>query len=66
MAEFTYVFKQSASHVVIVEAATREEGEIAAWDQLPGSLCHQCAADFGMAGEWELDEEATEVISDGE
>lgn len=66
MPEFTYVFKQSASHVVTVDAETREAGENAAWDQLPGSLCHQCASDFGMAGEWELDEEATEGDSDGE
>ncbi|MEV6219893.1 hypothetical protein [Nocardia sp. NPDC051833] len=67
MPEFTYVFSQYASHVVTVEAETRKEGENAAYDQLPVSLCHQCAHEFNMAGDWELDEEATEEYeSDGE
>jgi hypothetical protein len=60
MPEFTYVFKQTASHVVTVKADTREDGENLAYDELPVSLCHQCAHKYDMAGDWELDEEATE------
>ncbi|MFE3052308.1 hypothetical protein [Nocardia sp. NPDC059239] len=66
MPEFTYVFKQYASHVVTVEAESREAGEDAAWDRLPPSLCNQCAHEFEMAGDWELDEEATKEATDGE
>ncbi|MFE2995039.1 hypothetical protein ACFXG4_08510 [Nocardia sp. NPDC059246] len=60
MPEFTYVFKQPATHVVTVEAESREAGENAARDRLPASLCYQCAREFDLAGDWELDEEATE------
>lgn len=60
MAEITYIFKQTASHVVTVNADNRIDGENAAYDKLPVSLCHQCAHEFEMAGDWELDEEATD------
>jgi hypothetical protein len=55
----TYVFVQYASHVVTVEAESREAGETTARNRLPVSLCHQCAHDFDMGRDWELDEEAT-------
>lgn len=62
MPEFTYAFKQFAGHFVTIEAESREAGEDAAWEKLPVSLCHQCAHEYDMAGDWELDEEAVEEV----
>lgn len=55
MSEHEFVFVQTASHVVIIESdLSRDEVEEQAWDKLPGSLCHQCAHEYDMAGDWEL------------
>lgn len=55
MSEHVFVFAQNATHVVTVEHdGDRDAAEQLAWDELPVSLCHQCAHDFDMAGDWEL------------
>lgn len=55
MTEHVFVFSQYATHVVTVEHdGDRDAAEQLAYDELPGSLCHQCAHDFEMAGDWEL------------
>lgn len=60
MPEFTYTFSQYASHSVTVEAESREAGEDAAWNLLPASLCHQCAREYELCGDWGLVEEDTD------
>lgn len=61
MTEHVFAFTQTASHVVTINHdGTREEAEQLAWDRLPVSLCHQCAHDFEMAGDWYLEEEERE------
>ncbi|AEJ94154.1 hypothetical protein THIBAULT_54 [Mycobacterium phage Thibault] len=56
MNEYTVWFAQAVGTVVKrVEAEDYSEAIDRAWDELPGSLCHQCARDFDLAGEWEPD-----------
>lgn len=56
MPEFTLYFTQTASRSVTVEAADLEAATEAAYNELPGSLCHQCAGEYEMTGDWYLDE----------
>jgi hypothetical protein len=58
MPEFAYHFTQTAGHTVFVDAPTREAGEPEAWDRLPVSLCHACAHEYEMSGDWIPDDKA--------
>jgi len=53
MTEYTVYFSQSAEAIIRVEADDPDDAIDRAWDQLPGSLCHQCAEDVQLAGDWE-------------
>ena len=56
MSEFDVYFRQVASASARkVEAEDYDEAIELAWDKLPGSLCHQCACEVELAGEWEPD-----------
>lgn len=53
---YTVYFTQIASASVRnVEAEDSEDAIDQAWDQLPLSICHQCASKVELAGEWEPD-----------
>lgn len=55
MTEHVFVFSQTVTHIVTIEHdGSRDEAEQRAWHQLPTSLCHQCAHEFGLAGDWDL------------
>lgn len=54
MSEYTVHFIQTASAAITrVEAEDTDDAIEKAWDRLPGPLCHQCARDVELAGEWE-------------
>lgn len=61
---FTVILTSSVSTVVEVEIETdgltpdeiREAAEEAAYPKIRASLCHQCASDMDMAGDWEAQE----------
>lgn len=51
---YTVYFSQSAGTAVRdVEADDAEDAIDKAYDDLPGGLCHQCAARIDLAGDWE-------------
>jgi hypothetical protein len=61
MTEHIFHFAQTAGHTVVIESDLgRDQALDLAWDKLPGSLCHQCAGEYDMSGEWELDEKGQE------
>jgi hypothetical protein len=53
---YRFFFTQTASTSVEVEGDDYESALEEAWNNTPGSLCHQCAGHFEMSGEWEPDE----------
>ena len=54
MSAFKVWFSQVASSPCIeVDAEDYEEATDKAWNQLPGSLCHQCAGEVDLSGDWE-------------
>lgn len=55
MSEYTVYFSQSVGAVERVEADDPEDAIDKTWDNLPHSLCHQCACEFDLAGDWEPD-----------
>ena len=65
MSEYTVYFSRPAEAIVRAEAEDPEDAIDKAWDDLPGALCHQCAGDYQLAGEWEpevvTDEDGNEV-----
>lgn len=64
MTTFYVHFTQIANTVVTVEASSLESALVFAHEQLPGSLCHQCAHLVDIdPGEWEL---ATTTVEGGE
>lgn len=55
MSNYTVYFTSVASASARVEADDYEEAIDSAWDEMPGSLCHQCAHWIEFSGEWEPD-----------
>lgn len=61
MPEFTVYFSQHASAAVDgVVAESTDEAIEEAYQGLPGPLCHQCAREYELAGDWE-----PEAVVDG-
>jgi hypothetical protein len=64
MAKYRVYLHATVSATVTVEADSLDEARELAYDELPGSLCHQCANDqfsnYSMEiGEFDLDTEET-------
>lgn len=56
MSEYKVWFTQSASTAMTVEAEDPDAAIDAAYDHgLPSGLCHRCACEFDMSGDWEPD-----------
>lgn len=60
MSKFELYFLQTASTSVTIDADDLESAIEQAYNKLPGSLCHHCARDFDMSGDWELDQRAAD------
>lgn len=54
MAAYLIFFTTTASAAVDVEADSLEDAIELAYDELPGSLCHQCARTHEMSDEWDV------------
>lgn len=63
MATYRIFFITTASTSVEVEADSLEEAIELAYDELPRSLCHQCARTHEMSDEWDV---RTAYCDDGE
>lgn len=61
MSEYTVWFSTPAEAAVTVQADDPDDAIEKAYNDLPGSLCHQCAHDYQVGGEWEPD-----VVLDGD
>ncbi len=67
--KYTVHFTSTASTSVTLEAGDPEEAIDKAYEELHVFVCHQCAEEFDIAGEWEPyvvdDENGREVWSEG-
>jgi hypothetical protein len=69
MPKYRVYYVQTASVAVDVEAESAQEAEEMGFDKLPGGLCHQCAGQMDLSGDWDVDtdsegETTTELIED--
>lgn len=69
MPKYRVYYVQTASTVVEVEADSPKEAEEIGFEKLPGGLCHQCAGQIDLSGDWDVDaddkgETATELIEE--
>ncbi|MBO0676860.1 hypothetical protein JRC04_05245 [Mycolicibacterium sp. S2-37] len=55
MSEFTVYFSAGASTAVKVDAEDYDAAIEEAYNDLPGSLCHQCAREIELSGDWDVD-----------
>jgi predicted Zn-dependent protease with MMP-like domain len=53
--KYTVYFTQTASAEVKVEAGDYNDAIERAWEDLPSSLCHHCASQVDLLGDWEPD-----------
>lgn len=60
MSKFGLYFETAASVYVEVEADDIDEAVDAAYQKLPGGLCHQCAGDYDI-GDLKWDDSSYEV-----
>lgn len=68
MPKYRVYYVQTASVAVDVEADSPEEAEEQGFDQLPAGLCHQCAGQMDLSGDWDVDTDSegrtsTELIN---
>ena len=63
MSTYRIFWTTSASTVTEVEADSLDDAIEASFDQLPGSLCHQCARACEMSDEWV---ERSAYVDDGD
>lgn len=69
MPKYRVHYVQTASAYVDVEADSADEAEEKGFEKLPSGLCHQCAGEIDLSGDWDVSadsegETSTELIED--
>lgn len=54
MSTYSVYLESTVSTVVEVECDSLDDLDDVLWEEVPGSLCHQCARTHETSGEWEV------------
>jgi len=62
MPKYLIAYTSTAATYVEIEAENEAEASDRGWNKIDANLCHQCAAEVDLNGDW--DEDSVEKIED--